>query len=182
MEDPEDALQFLKRTFLHPGKTKCEEQKREASKAYEEKCTVLGKRFCPKLDGWSDFKNWEINEGYIKKSPLPITTTTTATPELLTMKQTYKTSIYEPVTKQTYRTSIYQPATRPPIRHMYPAKYYSGGHDVYPGVMYQPMYPAPYGMHGVSYRHPRPSSLFNIRKRFYRIDEDNDDLLMSESE
>ncbi|CAF4376786.1 unnamed protein product, partial [Adineta steineri] len=57
--EPNEALQFLyraRRSFLHPGKTKCEEQKREARKAYEEKCTVLGKRFCPKLDNWKTFQ------------------------------------------------------------------------------------------------------------------------------
>jgi hypothetical protein len=45
------AVEFLKRTIFHPGKTKCEEQKREASEKYEERCEpsvnkLTGKRYC----------------------------------------------------------------------------------------------------------------------------------------
>jgi hypothetical protein len=45
------AVEFLKRSFLHPGKTKCEEQKREASEKYEERCEpsinkLTGSRYC----------------------------------------------------------------------------------------------------------------------------------------
>ncbi|CAF0743768.1 unnamed protein product [Didymodactylos carnosus] len=36
--DREEAVAFLKRALFHPGKTKCEEQKREASEKYEERC------------------------------------------------------------------------------------------------------------------------------------------------
>ncbi len=49
--DREMAMNFLKRSFLHPGKTKCEEQKREASEKYEERCEpslnkLTGTRYC----------------------------------------------------------------------------------------------------------------------------------------
>ena len=47
----EKAVEFLKRTIFHPGKTKCEEQKREASEKYEERCEpsvnkLTGSRYC----------------------------------------------------------------------------------------------------------------------------------------
>jgi hypothetical protein len=49
--DREMAVEFLKRTLFHPGKTKCEEQKREASEKYEERCEpsvnkLTGSRYC----------------------------------------------------------------------------------------------------------------------------------------
>ena len=52
--DREEAAEFLKRSFLHPGKTKCEEQKREASEKYEERCEpsvnkLTGSRYCKAL-------------------------------------------------------------------------------------------------------------------------------------
>lgn len=52
--DREVAVEFLKRSFLHPGKTKCEEQKREASEKYEERCEpsvnkLTGSRYCKTL-------------------------------------------------------------------------------------------------------------------------------------
>ena len=53
--DHEMAVEFLKRSFLHPGKTKCEEQKREASEKYEERCEpsvnkLTGSRYCKIID------------------------------------------------------------------------------------------------------------------------------------
>ena len=36
--DKREALNFFKRTFFHPGKTKNEEIKRETKEVYEEKC------------------------------------------------------------------------------------------------------------------------------------------------
>ncbi|CAF2918386.1 unnamed protein product [Rotaria sp. Silwood2] len=104
---PNEALQFLfraRRSFLHPGKTKCEEQKREARKAYEEKCSMLGKRFCPKLSAWKDFQQWEIGGGYeSKRNPLP---TLAPTPQIPTLR-TYHTRLYTPATLRTYRTPMY---------------------------------------------------------------------------
>lgn len=49
--DREDAVEFLKRTLFHPGKSKCEEQKREAAEKYEERCEpsvnkISGSRYC----------------------------------------------------------------------------------------------------------------------------------------
>lgn len=49
--DHDIAAEFLKRTIFHPGKTKCEEQKREASEKYEERCEpsinkLTGSRYC----------------------------------------------------------------------------------------------------------------------------------------
>ncbi|CAF1287312.1 unnamed protein product [Rotaria magnacalcarata] len=115
---PNEALQFLfraRRTFLHPGKTKCEEQKREASKAYEEKCTVLGKRFCPKLSAWKEFQQWEIGGGYdSKRNPLP---TQPPTPQINTMR-THKTPLYTPATLRTHKTPMYEPVTNRPNHHM----------------------------------------------------------------
>ncbi|CAF0901144.1 unnamed protein product [Rotaria sp. Silwood1] len=105
-----EALQFLfrdRRSFLHPGKTKCEEQKREARKAYEEKCSILGKRFCPRLSTWRDFQQWEIGGGYeSKRNPLP---TQPPTPRIQTMR-TYHTRLYTPATLPTYHTPLYTPA------------------------------------------------------------------------
>lgn len=105
---PNEALQFLfrdRRSFLHPGKTKCEEQKREARKAYEEKCTVLGKRFCPKLDTWKEFERYEIGGGYDNnRNPLP---TQAATPYMQTMR-THHTRLYTPPTLRTHRTPMYR--------------------------------------------------------------------------
>jgi hypothetical protein len=80
------AVEFLKRTIFHPGKTKCEEQKREASEKYEERCEpsvnkLTGKRYCtinrlifekkfifvyfigPDIKTWDAFKNYEIGSG-----------------------------------------------------------------------------------------------------------------------
>ncbi|CAF1067745.1 unnamed protein product [Adineta ricciae] len=64
--DREAAVEFLKRTIFHPGKTKCEEQKREASEKYEERCEpsvnkLTGKRYYIKT--WTAFKNYEIGSG-----------------------------------------------------------------------------------------------------------------------
>lgn len=81
------AVEFLKRTFFHPGKTKCEEQKREAAEKYEERCEpsinkLTGSRYCkrelisfkkflfsffdtgPDIQTWHAFKNYEIGGGY----------------------------------------------------------------------------------------------------------------------
>lgn len=111
----DEALEFLYRTqrsFLHPGKTKCEEQKREARKAYEEKCTMLGKRFCPNLFTWNDFQQWEIGGGYESgRHPLP--TTQPTTPQIHTMR-TYRTRLYTPATLPTHRTPLYGPMTMRP--------------------------------------------------------------------
>jgi hypothetical protein len=59
--DHEMAVEFLKRSFLHPGKTKCEEQKREASEKYEERCEpsinkLTGSRYC-KIIYWESFRS-----------------------------------------------------------------------------------------------------------------------------
>ncbi|CAF1029423.1 unnamed protein product [Rotaria sp. Silwood1] len=67
--DHEMAVEFLKRTFFHPGKTKCEEQKREASEKYEERCEpsinkLTGSRYCPDIKTWDAFKNYEVGGGY----------------------------------------------------------------------------------------------------------------------
>ncbi|CAF0934922.1 unnamed protein product [Rotaria sordida] len=66
--DHELAVEFLKRTFFHPGKTKCEEQKREASEKYEERCEpsinkLTGSRYCPDIKTWAAFQNYEIGSG-----------------------------------------------------------------------------------------------------------------------
>lgn len=85
--DREKAVEFLKRTIFHPGKTKCEEQKREASEKYEERCEpsvnkLTGSRYCkyfafeiesfhlipfnflgPDIKTWAAFKNYEIGSG-----------------------------------------------------------------------------------------------------------------------
>ncbi len=80
------GVEFLKRSFLHPGKTKCEEQKREASEKYEERCEpslnkLTGSRYCkrkefswfllhsfldtgPDIKTWQAFKNYEVGSGY----------------------------------------------------------------------------------------------------------------------
>ncbi|CAF3554211.1 unnamed protein product [Rotaria sordida] len=106
-----EALQFLfrgRRSFLHPGKTKCEEQKREARKAYEEKCSLLGKRFCPKLSTWREFQQWEIGGGYeSKRNPLP---TQPPTPQMHTMR-THHTRLYTPATLRTHKTPMFGPVT-----------------------------------------------------------------------
>ncbi|CAF3680018.1 unnamed protein product [Rotaria socialis] len=67
--DRENAVEFLKRTIFHPGKTKCEEQKREASEKYEERCEpsinkLTGSRYCPDIKTWVEFKNYEINSDH----------------------------------------------------------------------------------------------------------------------
>ncbi|UJR30721.1 hypothetical protein I4U23_018241 [Adineta vaga] len=67
--DHEMATKFLKRTFFHPGKTRCEEQKREASEKYEERCEpsvnkLTGSRYCPDIQRWEAFKNYEVGGGY----------------------------------------------------------------------------------------------------------------------
>jgi len=79
-------VEFLKRTIFHPGKTKCEEQKREASEKYEERCEpsvnkLTGSRYCkcnlsffciflfcycylgPDIKTWAAFKNYEVGSG-----------------------------------------------------------------------------------------------------------------------
>ncbi|CAF2610168.1 unnamed protein product [Rotaria sp. Silwood2] len=66
------ANRFLKRTFFHPGTTKCEEQKREAREDYEERCEPSfplyrnsgTHRFCPDINTWKEFDNYEIGNGY----------------------------------------------------------------------------------------------------------------------
>lgn len=108
---PNEASEFLlraRRSFLHPGKTKCEEQKREARKGYEEKCSLFGKRFCPKLSTWNDFQRWEIGGGYeSKRQPLP---TRPTTPQMHTMR-THRTPYYTQPTLPTHRTPLYGPVT-----------------------------------------------------------------------
>lgn len=110
-----EALEFLyhsRRSFLHPGKTKCEEQKREARKGYEEKCTILGKRFCPKLTSWNDFQQWEIGNGYESgRNPLP--TPPPTLPSVHTMR-TYRTPLHTPATLPTYRTPLHRRVTQRP--------------------------------------------------------------------
>ncbi|CAF1330381.1 unnamed protein product [Adineta steineri] len=72
----EIATEFLKRTVFHPGKTQCEEQKREASEKYEERCEpsvnkltgsryLKNVRYCPELSNWEDFATYEIGDGGI---------------------------------------------------------------------------------------------------------------------
>ncbi|CAF3614054.1 unnamed protein product [Rotaria socialis] len=66
--DRDVAVEFLKRTIFHPGKTKCEEQKREASEKYEERCEpsvnkLTGSRYCPDIKTWGAFKNYEVGSG-----------------------------------------------------------------------------------------------------------------------
>ena len=110
--EPDEALQFLpriRRSFLHPGKTKCEEQKREARKAYEEKCSLLGKRFCPKLTNWKDFQQWEIGGGYdSKRQPIP-----TPASQVQTLR-THRTPLHTMPTLRTHRTPMYAPVTMRP--------------------------------------------------------------------
>ncbi|CAF1012764.1 unnamed protein product [Adineta steineri] len=65
----EIATEFLKRTVFHPGKTQCEEQKREASEKYEERCEpsvnkLTGSRYCPDIKTWDAFQNYEVGGGY----------------------------------------------------------------------------------------------------------------------
>ncbi len=65
------AKDFLKRTFFHPGSTKCEEQKREAKAAYEKRCEpsvhikltnkdATKRRYCPDLTNWPAFAKYEV--------------------------------------------------------------------------------------------------------------------------
>ncbi|CAF1014824.1 unnamed protein product [Didymodactylos carnosus] len=71
-EKSANAQNFLKRSFLHPGRTKCEEQKREAREDYEERCEPSfplfrnsgHHRFCPDINSWQEFDNYEIGNGY----------------------------------------------------------------------------------------------------------------------
>jgi hypothetical protein len=77
------AAKFLKRSFFHPGKPKCEE-----SEKYEERCEpdlnkLTGSCYCkrkkinflwflfysflnigPDIKTWNDFQNWEVSSGY----------------------------------------------------------------------------------------------------------------------
>ncbi|CAF1153147.1 unnamed protein product [Rotaria sordida] len=70
--DSVHANRFLKRTFFHPGSTKCEEQKREAREDYEERCepsfplyrNTGTNRYCPDINTWREFDNYEIGNGY----------------------------------------------------------------------------------------------------------------------
>ncbi|CAF4579527.1 unnamed protein product [Rotaria sp. Silwood1] len=136
-----EALQFLfrdRRSFLHPGKTKCEEQKREARKAYEEKCSILGKRFCPRLSKTKcEEQKREARKAYEEKCSIlgkrfcprlstwrdfqqweigggyeskrnPLPTQP-PTPRIQTMR-TYHTRLYTPATLPTYHTPLYTPA------------------------------------------------------------------------
>ena len=124
--ESDEALQFLphaRRTIFHPGKTKCEEQKREARSAYEEKCSLLGKRFCPDLKTWKMFEQWEIGGGYeSKRDPLPTTTTTTQAPlpSIQTMR-THRTPLHTMPTLRTHRTPYHGPIT---MRQTYRAPFY----------------------------------------------------------
>merc|ERR1712122_430398 len=58
--DEQEATQFLKRLF-HPFSTKNEEIKRETTEVFEEKCESIipGQRFCPKLQTWKLFRDYE---------------------------------------------------------------------------------------------------------------------------
>ncbi|CAF0962650.1 unnamed protein product [Adineta ricciae] len=67
--DHETASNFLKRTLFHPGKTRCEEQKREAAEKYEERCEpsinkLTGSRYCPDIQTWEAFQIYEVGSGY----------------------------------------------------------------------------------------------------------------------
>ncbi|UJR22950.1 hypothetical protein I4U23_025977 [Adineta vaga] len=72
------ANRFLKRTFFHPGSTKCEEQKREAREDYEERCepsfplfrNTGTRRFCPDIHNWKELDNYEIGDGYESRDPI----------------------------------------------------------------------------------------------------------------
>ncbi|CAF0775531.1 unnamed protein product [Adineta ricciae] len=76
-----NANRFLKRTLFHPGSTKCEEQKREAREDYEERCepsfplyrNTGTHRFCPDINSWSEFENYEIGNGYDGRDPTSAT-------------------------------------------------------------------------------------------------------------
>lgn len=111
--EPNEALQFLsrfRRTIFHPGKTKCEEQKREARKAYEERCSVLGKRFCPNLKDWKEFSRWEVGGGYeSKRDPLP----TEKPAPTLKVVGTHRTPLQSVGTARTFRTPMSFQPTKP---------------------------------------------------------------------
>ncbi len=90
-----NANRFLKRTFFHSGVTKCEEQKREAREDYgrlsiccffksffyffllEERCEPSNpiyrntdtRRFCPDINKWKEFDQYEIGNGFAGKNP-----------------------------------------------------------------------------------------------------------------
>ncbi|CAF1355681.1 unnamed protein product [Adineta ricciae] len=72
------ANRFLKRSFFHPGSTKCEEQKREAREDYEERCepsfplfrNTGTRRFCPDIHDWKAFDNYEIGDGFESRDPI----------------------------------------------------------------------------------------------------------------
>jgi len=90
-----NANDFLKRSIFHPGRTKCEEQKREAREDYgnlticfifkfsfssfslEERCepsfplyrNTGTNRFCPDINDWKEFDQYEIGNGYDVQSP-----------------------------------------------------------------------------------------------------------------
>lgn len=76
--DTDHANRFLKRTFFHPGSTKCEEQKREAREDYEERCepsfplfrNTGTRRYCPDIHDWKEFDNYEIGDGFSSYNPL----------------------------------------------------------------------------------------------------------------
>ncbi|UJR25968.1 hypothetical protein I4U23_007316 [Adineta vaga] len=80
-EDAANANRFLKRTLFHPGSTKCEEQKREAREDYEERCepsfplyrNTGTHRFCPDINSWREFENYEIGNGYDGQDPTSTT-------------------------------------------------------------------------------------------------------------
>jgi hypothetical protein len=94
-----------RRCFRHPGKTKCEEQKRETRKAYEEICSSLGKRFCRKYFTWKDFQQWGIGGWYeSKRNPLP---TEATTPQIQTTG-TYRTRLDTPTTLSKHKTELYR--------------------------------------------------------------------------
>ena len=89
----------MKRTFFHPGSTKCEEQKREAREDYglsnpissskdrfppfvssfvEERCerriplfrNTGTRRYCPDIHDWKDLDTYEIGDGWGGLDPL----------------------------------------------------------------------------------------------------------------
>ncbi|CAF3836362.1 unnamed protein product, partial [Rotaria magnacalcarata] len=72
------ANHFLKRTFFHPGRTNCEEQKREAREDYEERCepsfplyrNTGTNRYCPDINSWTELDNYEIGDGYEARVPI----------------------------------------------------------------------------------------------------------------
>lgn len=83
------AKDFLKRTFFHPGTTKCEEQNVKQGKItviysyclflkhfsfflLEERCepsfplyrNTGTNRFCPDINNWDEFNQYEIGDGH----------------------------------------------------------------------------------------------------------------------